>query len=82
MVYIFADEEEVVWYAPEDRQKLISSRFASPMYANISNTLIHNPSARGDLSGILSRSRRKDLLVLRSMEMRKSAQDNAKEGWV
>lgn len=52
------------------------------MYANVSNASIHNPSARGDLSGILSRSRRKDLLVLRSMKTRENAQDDAKEGRV
>lgn len=64
------------------RQTLISSRFTSPMHANVSNTSIHNPSAWDDLPGILSRSRRKDLLVLRSMKTRENAQDNAKEGRV
>ncbi|KAM0725223.1 hypothetical protein ACS0PU_008709 [Formica fusca] len=52
------------------------------MYTNVPDTSIHIPSVRGGLPGVLSRSRRKDLLVLRSMKARESAQDDARKGRV
>lgn len=53
------------------------------MYGNVLDTSIHIPSVWSGLPGVLSRSRRKDLLVLRSMKVREtSAQDDARKGRV